>query len=163
MIWKPIREVAGKYEVSDLGLVRNAATQQVLRPFTTKPGEAGYYLVRMYHGSKYDRLVHRLVAAEFLREVAGKHEINHKNGNKKDNRVANLEWCDRSYNVREGHRMHRYALRGENGAASKMTQAQVEAARIAYAKGGVTQQKLGEKYGVSQVAMSKILRRVTYK
>ena len=47
-----------------------------------------------------DVCIHRLVAFCFLENPHGYTEINHKDGNKQNNRVDNLEWCDRSYNNR---------------------------------------------------------------
>lgn len=44
-------------------------------------------------GARKKYRAHRLVAAAFLPNPEGKKEVNHKNGNRKDNRVENLEWC----------------------------------------------------------------------
>ena len=88
------------YEVSSSGRVRNTSTQHVLQP---APNSKGYLCVLLYRGSKRDRrsfLVHRLVAQAFLSNASNLPQVNHLNGQKRDNRVLNLEWCTQSQNMR---------------------------------------------------------------
>jgi len=60
----------------------------------------GYKAVSFWiDGTRKTYLVHRLVALAFLEEVCGKKFLNHKNGNKADNRLENLEWCTQSENA----------------------------------------------------------------
>lgn len=97
--WRPITEAGGKYEVSNNGRVRNA-DGHVLSP---NKHSAGYLAVHMFFGGKHTRmarLIHRLVAKEFLPQPAGATEVNHKNFNKHDNRLSNLEWVSHLDNVR---------------------------------------------------------------
>ncbi len=66
-----------------------------LRPYSRKTGYCGIKLFR-YEGNKSIRkglLVHRLIAKTFIPNPEELPIVNHKNGNKKDNRVENLEWC----------------------------------------------------------------------
>lgn len=84
-----------KYEIGDKGTVRNIATRNIIKP---REATNGYLRVNLRLGNiKYEkpktRAVHRLVAEAFLQKVAGKKYVNHKNLNKTDNDVANLEWC----------------------------------------------------------------------
>lgn len=51
--------------------------------------------------------MHRLVASAFLQKCNDLTEVNHKNEVKTDNRVENLEWCNRKYNVNYGSRLHK--------------------------------------------------------
>jgi hypothetical protein len=60
----------------------------------------GYVMVYPYKdGKKKTELLHRLVAKTFIKNENCYNEINHKDGNKINNNVDNLEWCDRSYNI----------------------------------------------------------------
>ena len=80
------------YEASTFGNIRNAQTQKVLSPFHVKEG---YSQVRLSLGSRTDYKVfrvHRLVALTWIPNPENKETVNHKNANKHDNNVENLEW-----------------------------------------------------------------------
>ena len=94
------------YEVSTYGNVRNIKTGKILKPF--KNGH-GYLRVELFNNGKGHKLyVHVLVAKAFLPDtghnpdgsiMVGHHEVNHKDQNKKNNNVFNLEWTDHKYNL----------------------------------------------------------------
>lgn len=86
-------KVHSNYEVSTLGRVRNTKTGRYLKPVVTVYGYAQVNL-----GGKV-RLVHRLVAEAFLKNPNKLPQVNHKDENKLNNDVSNLEWCDAQYNV----------------------------------------------------------------
>jgi|LakMenE18May11ns_1017448.scaffolds.fasta_scaffold9891934_4 hypothetical protein len=72
-----------------------------------KPHNRGYWEVGLFitenHGKKIRkwRRVHQLVAETFIGPKPGKgYEVNHKDGNKKNNNLDNLEWCTRSQNIK---------------------------------------------------------------
>ena len=98
--WKDIFGYDGLYEVSDLGRVRSRKSGEwkVLRPGKDKDG---YLIVGLRKDGKRKWLsVHRLVASYFVEnDNIFNTEVNHINEDKTDNRVSNLEWCDRSYNL----------------------------------------------------------------
>ncbi len=84
-------------------------------PSPVKPwiGSSGYPQIYMTRkGMKITRMVHRIIAEAWL-ECTGP-EVNHKNGIKTDNRLSNLEWCDRAYNVRHAQENGRYRLAKKN-------------------------------------------------
>ena len=101
--WRVVScSVNGTHWVSDQGRVWSCTHgRKFLRLNTTHSG----YLDVDIAGKK--RVVHRLVAKAFLGERNGQ-EVNHKNGNKKDNRLENLEWCTRSENLKHRHRVLGY-------------------------------------------------------
>lgn len=95
--WKEIPFSNGEYLISTTGKVKTAKTGRVLAPAVDA---RGYERVCLF---KYDRRrryrVHRLVAITFIPNIHGKPQVNHKDGNKRNNRVENLEWVTNDENM----------------------------------------------------------------
>ena len=98
-IWKPIEGTDGKYEVSNFGRVRTNGKRPGLLTLTKQPSGYRYAMIEI-DGKPCNRRVHRLVAQHFLPNPDNMKEVNHKDGNKDNNHVSNLEWCTRSHNVK---------------------------------------------------------------
>lgn len=94
--WVQISGFEGLYEVSSTGKIRSLKKGSVLSAPLIGRGYAKATLHK--NGQRRQTSVHRLVAEAFLGLGCGQ-EVNHKNGNKLDNRVANLECVSRSENV----------------------------------------------------------------
>ena len=98
-LWKPVKGYEGLYEVSSLGRVRNNKNK-ILKQFQF---QNGYYGITLHkNGVQKTLLVHRLVAETLLQNPDNLSYINHKNEDKTDNRVENLEWCTQKYNCNYG-------------------------------------------------------------
>lgn len=108
-IWKALSGVPG-IEVSTFGNVRTLdkvvstekRTQFVKgRVLKQHDNTNGYLIVRFRtNGERVTKLMHRLVAQTFIPNPDNLPQVNHKNCNRADNRISNLEWCDNSYNMK---------------------------------------------------------------
>lgn len=102
-MWKDIPKWELYYEINENGDVRNKLTGNYIKGDINN---AGYYRVCLYHKSKKQRFFrHRLVAQLFIPNPNNYPEVNHINGDKSINNKNNLQWCDRTYNEREAHRL----------------------------------------------------------
>lgn len=105
--WRPAVGYEGQYEVSNLGRVRslkyNRKNNGIMSP-TKKHDGYLYVSLRDCGGDNKSRprAVHRLVAKAFISNPDNLPQINHKDENKNNNFVENLEWCTPSYNTRYG-------------------------------------------------------------
>lgn len=98
-VWKDIEGYSGKYKVSNLGNVKSNLYRAQRKLLTKIVSYKGYLRVRLPDGLKY---VHRLVAQAFIPNPNNLPQVNHKNEDKTDNRVTNLEWCSLLYNIKYG-------------------------------------------------------------
>lgn len=108
-IWRDIEGYEGLYQVSNYGKVKNVNTNKILKQFLT---DKGYCKVSLSNcGNEKHLRVHRLVAEAFISNPDNLPQINHKDEDKTNNRVENLEWCDCKYNINYGTRLERISKR----------------------------------------------------
>ena len=111
-IWKDIEGYEGLYQVSNMGRVkslnyRRTGKEEILKGVDY--GE-GYLYVSLWKDGKVKQCrINRLVAQAFIENPQNLPEVNHKNEDKTDNRVENLEYCSSSYNVNYGTRNKKVA------------------------------------------------------
>ena len=93
-LWTPVTDYEGLYWITKTGQVRNC--RKVMKTYRINSGYLCIDLTK--HGLKRKFLLHRLVASVFMPNPENHPEINHKDENKDNNCVDNLEWCTRSHN-----------------------------------------------------------------
>lgn len=94
-IWRDIDEYEN-YQISSWGRVYSKNTHSIVAQEKTEKGYMRVYLCR--DGVRKHYKVHRLVAGEFIPNPLGKPQVNHKDGNKENNSVSNLEWVTNKEN-----------------------------------------------------------------
>lgn len=163
--WKPIVDFPW-YEVSDYGHVRQVGNDSGF--FNPKPNNKGYIMVTLRRPGvkRTSWAVHRLVLETFVGPCPPNHVTNHKNCDKTDNRLENLEWVPQSYNVehaiKNGH-FYFSAKMGERNHASKLTADQVREIRRIHAETHCAYRILADKFGVSRCTIGQIVRRDKWK
>lgn len=96
-IWKDIIETSN-YAVSSLGRIKNTKTNRLLNPSELGNGYKQVSLKMNDTGKFKKEYIHRLVAKYFIENPDNKKEVNHKDGNKNNNNMDNLEWVTPSEN-----------------------------------------------------------------
>lgn len=159
MIWKQIPGYEWKYWVSNTGLIKNK--DRVLKlDFSNR-----YARVDMYENNKRIKVcVHKTVMQEFFGKCPEGLQINHKNGDRKDNSINNLEYVTPSENIK-----HSFALGMSKGPRSekcwkvKLNKDLVIEIREKYATGKYLQKELAVIYGVTAGAIGPIIRKQNWK
>ena len=99
--WKPIPGFESFYEASTLGNIRAFRTKQILKTYTIN---SGYKCLKLcVNKNRSSHLVHRLIAITFLDNPDNKLTVNHKDGNKDNNYLSNLEWNSISENIKHAY------------------------------------------------------------
>ena len=96
-----------KYEVSNLGKVRNIKSGRILKPHLNHNGYLKHHLYR--HDKQKELFLHRIIATAFIDNPGEKPQVNHIDENKLNNDLSNLEWCTAKENLIHGTRTKRAA------------------------------------------------------
>lgn len=109
-IWKDVCGFEGLYQISSYGRIKSlhyygGDRVEILKPARDKNG---YLTIGVWKdGKRYSKKMHRLVAEAFIPNPDNLPQINHKDEDRENNFVENLEWCTNKYNVNYGnHSLH---------------------------------------------------------
>lgn len=169
-IWKSIDGYDGLYEVSNFGRVKSLRSSGKGRRaknngiLNLNDANRDYLRITLSKGSmRYKtHLVHRLVATAFIGEIPSGYDVNHKDCNKKNNHVTNLEIVTKKRNSTHAVEHGMLMVVGEDNPGAKLTSKQVIDIRRRLANGEMNI-RLAECYGVTTGLISMIKRRVIWR
>ena len=158
------REIEGfsRYRVNILGEVYNIEKNKFVNSYIDR-------IISLWDKNlkkTKTKLIHRLIAQAFIPNPDPDKliQINHKDGNKLNNTISNLEWCTNQQNAIHAHKIGlKVGLIGEDNSNSKLSEKQILEIRSRYENGNILQRELGEIYGVGQTQISRIVRNKLWK
>ena len=166
-IWLPIKGYEGIYEVSNMGQVRSLERYEwnSVKKMEYQRIRKGRILIASLDSEGYkkltlakndinvSRVIHKLVAKEFVPNPENKPQVNHKNGIKSDNRAENLEWVTHTEQMR--HAFSTGLARIEPNVL--LNHAQVREIRLRYKFEKISHRTLAKEYGVCKSTITNIV------
>lgn len=162
--FKPIKNYENSYQISNFGRIKSiprngTGHKEKILKFTIT--NCGYYRTCLSQNDikKYIS-VHRLVAEMFVLDPLSKPHVNHKDGNKLNNNVDNLEWVTCSENHKHAFKLNLRDNKGDKASSRKLTSSDIR--EIRGLKGKVLQKEIAKKYNITQSNISKIFSGVSW-
>lgn len=144
------------YLITEDGKIYSIRRKLYLKPQNTAYGYLHNTLTK--NCIKTTKVIHRLVAEAFIPNPKGLPQINHIDGNKKNNNVSNLEWCTAKHNIIHAYRTGlSKAICGEEHYSAKLNWLKVNKIRLLYKTKKLKQTELAKKFQVDQGLISKII------
>ena len=147
-----------RYQISNLGRVRRLYKKGYR--YRKPVHQNGYINITFSYGNDFKRYqLHRLVALAFLENPLNKPCVNHKDGNKINNELTNLEWCTYSENEKHSHRVLGKITNGIK--RRKISIQHVEKIKQLHIE-GMMQKDIAKKYNVSNGTICLLINNKTY-
>lgn len=158
-LWRNIDGYKGMYQISSIGRVRSYKYKnpRILKP---RKNNNGYLYINLSIDGKYKSFtIHRLVAIYFL----GKSNltVNHKNCNKLNNCVENLEWISQQKNTDHA-KLNNLLSTGERNGRSKLIERDIKVIKYK-SRLGKSSRTIAKEFGVSKTAIQEILNNISWK
>lgn len=132
MLWRIIPEFPA-YEASYEGHIRKIGSSLIRKPIKAK---GGYHKITIYIDKRVvTKQLHRLIASAHIPNPEGLEFVNHKDGDKTNNKVSNLEWCTRSENQIHACAIGLVSNRGSKNGFAKLNENSVQQMRTLYNTG----------------------------
>lgn len=142
-IEKPIPNFDG-YSINIYGEVFSIK-RKIKKKLKTQISVHGYIKIKL---NKSYCAIHRLVAITFIANPKNCEQVNHKDGNKKNNHISNLEWCTAKQNI-----LHAYRAGAKR---TKLIKSKVEKIKILMRDTNITNEKIAKRFKCSTRSIEKI-------
>ncbi len=173
--WRPVIGYEEYYLVSEDGQIKTREracnihhnSKMIRRPKFLRVYEhpSGYNVVTLYKNRKRTLCgVHRLVAMAFVENAENKPQVNHKDGDRRNNHYSNLEWVTNYENQQHAifNGLVRY-VKGDEHGCSKTNSNDVKKMRELYKTGKYSWRELGTMFGLTKSHVGQIIRRLTWR
>lgn len=161
-IIKDIKGFEGRYTISNLGIVRSKLTNIVMKPNITKFGYARVNLRKAKSREYKSYFIHRLVASHFIDNPNNFPEVNHKDSNRLNNIVTNLEWLSKEDNIRHSFIYGNASHKGLRNPNSKLTLEDIKAIKALYNTNRFYNRQIAEMFKVSSSTIDYIINNTTW-
>jgi hypothetical protein len=155
-IWKDVEGYEGIYKISTYGRIKSYKTRLKGKLLSGTVNSDGYNVIILFKDGERGKRIPRLVAKAFIQNPENKPQVNHKDLNKSNNHVDNLEWCTAKENTyhatRNGHTPHK--LNEWKAARIRLIKEVTPEIRIA---------ELARMFGVTWAAIYHVLKGTSYK
>lgn len=171
-IWKDIIGFEGYYQVNPKGFVKSVSKKlpnkngfrtTKERIIANSDNGSGYFVCCLSKNNKRSSvLLHRIVAINFIPNPYNLPEVNHKDGDKSNNSVGNLEWCTRKENIEHSWKNNLTTCIGEGHHNSKLDNNIVIDIRKKYASGDYSYSKIAKELGINMFTVRNVVKRYTW-
>jgi NUMOD4 motif len=163
-IWLDIKDFEGYYKISNYARIKSLQEGKLMKPtFNKNLNNPPLYIGFSKYGIRKAFLLHRLVALHFIPNLENKPEVNHKFGDRFDNKVSSLEWStqreNREHSIKNGFQKDS----GQNNIHAKLTEKEVLEIRRLHSEAGYSCNKLAKIYGMKGHSISGIIRKIYWK
>lgn len=161
--WRDVPGYEGLYRVSNLGAIYSVRYKRFRKSSMDRYGYAVVGLNK--DGGQRQFLIHRLVASAFIPNPCNFPEVNHIDGNKQNNRVDNLEWCDHYANMIHAYNKGLVNLKGHKPTNAKLSKEIAQRIRSEHKIGvrGCGYKSLAKRYGVYESTIRRIINNKLWK
>ncbi len=154
----------GRYAVTPEGRVWSFIRNRYMSPFQIPNGYLTVGITKKRGEQRVTTSIHRMVAEAYIPNPRNCNNVNHKDGNKLNNSVDNLEWCTYSENHRHAYRTGiRQSSPIQRNSVRKLRYNEALDIRKLYSQGSVTHETLSEQYGICRRGIGKLISNQTYK
>mgnify|MGYP003657666585 CR=1 FL=1 len=136
-----------RYEINKMGVIRNKENKKIKSQYV---GSTGYYMVSFsYNNKSKPQRVHRLLSINFIDNPKNLKYVNHKDGDKLNYTLSNLEWCTHAENMKHAFNTGLANNTGERNGQAKLTESKVREIKK-WLSQGFSQQKTAKIFSVSR-------------